>query len=280
MVEQNVEGLRPVADISDAGRRAPAGRSATGGGSVQSVERTFKVLECLSDAGGELPLSELAAAAGLPVPSVYRLLRTLLNHGYVRQLPSKRYALGPRLINLGVSAGTMLGQWARPWLGNLVDTLGETANLCMLDGDRATYVAQVPSRHTMRAFTEVGRRVYPHSTGVGKALLAQLSDEQVLILVSRTGMPAATPTTITTPAALLAELATIRANGYAIDDGEQEIGVHCVAVPVLNTANPIALSVSGPTPRMTAELVARAVPLLQQAAAGLSADLDARESSA
>ncbi|MEO5833737.1 MAG: IclR family transcriptional regulator [Nakamurella sp.] len=265
--------------MSDAGR-APSGRSTTGGGSVQSVERTLKVLECLSDAGGELPLSELAAAAGLPVPSVYRLLRTLLNHGYVRQLPSKRYALGPRLINLGISAGTMLGQWARPWLGDLVDTLGETANLCMLDGDRATYVAQVPSRHTMRAFTEVGRRVYLHSTGVGKALLAQLPDEQVLSLVNRTGMPAATPTTIVTVAALLAELSTIRAKGYAIDDGEQEIGVHCVAVPVLNTANPIAISVSGPTPRMTVELVARAVPLLQRAAAGLSEDLDARESSA
>lgn len=262
------------------GERPRAGRAAAGGGSVQSVERTFQILECLSDAGGELALSELAVAAGLPAPTVYRLLRTLLSRGYVRQLASKRYALGPRLINLGVSAGTMLGQWARPWLGSLVDVLGETANLCMLDGDRATYVAQVPSRHTMRAFTEIGRRVYLHSTGAGKALLAQLPDEQVLPLVTRTGMPAATPTTITTPDRLMVELAQIRANGYAIDDGEQEIGVHCVAVPVLGTSNPIAISVSGPTPRMTKDLVARAVPLLQQAAAGLAADLDARESSA
>ena len=222
-------------------------------GGVQSVERTFQLLECLSDGGGEMSLSDLAAASGLPMPTIYRLLRTLLTHGYVRQLSSRRYALGPRLINLGVNAGNMVSEWARPWLGGLVETLGETANLCLLDGDRATYVAQVPSKHTMRAFTEIGRRVYLHSTGVGKALLAQLDDDRISDLVSRTGLPAATPTTITNRAALLAQIADIRANGYAIDDGEQEIGVRCVAVPVLDTATPMAISVSGPTPRMTAE---------------------------
>lgn len=268
--------LHPVPDAEG----GPAKRPPTPPAGVQSVERTFQILECLSDAGGEMSLSDLAAVTGLPMPTIYRLLRTLLNHGYVRQLPSRRYALGPRLITLGVSAGTMLGEWARPWLSGLVENLGETANLCMLDGDRATYVAQVPSRHTMRAFTEVGRRVYLHSTGVGKALLAQLDDDRILALVGRTGLPAATPTTITDPAVLLAQIAKIRANGYAIDDGEQEIGVHCVAVPVLDSANPIAISVSGPTPRMTRDTVARAVPLLQQAAAGLAADLLARQSSA
>jgi IclR family acetate operon transcriptional repressor len=245
---------------------------------VQSVDRTFQVLECLSDAGGSLSLSGLAAVSGLPMPTVYRLLRTLVTHGYVRQLPSRHYALGPRLINLGTSAGNMLGAWARPWLGGLVDELGETANLCMLDGDRATYVAQVPSRHTMRAFTEIGRRVYLHSTGVGKALLAQLDDDRITELVRRTGMPAATPATITDPVVLLAQVAQIRVDGYAIDDGEQEIGVHCVAVPLGDTANPIAISVSGPTPRMNPDLVARAIPLLQAAADGLAADLLTRQS--
>ena len=276
MPARGEDRLRPVPD-ADA---RPAKRPSKPPAGVQSVERTFQVLECLSDAGGEMSLSDLAAVSGLPMPTIYRLLRTLLTHGYVRQLPSRRYALGPRLINLGVSAGTMLGEWARPWLGGLVETLGETANLCMLDGDRATYVAQVPSKHTMRAFTEVGRRVYLHSTGVGKALLAQLDDDRILALVGRTGLPAATPTTITDTAVLLAQVAQIRANGYAVDDDEQEIGVHCVAVPVPDSANPIAISVSGPTPRMTPETGARAVPLLQQAAAGLAADLLARQSSA
>ena len=264
----------PDPEMEPAGPRIPKPP-----GSVQSVDRTFQVLECLADAGGSLSLSDLAAASGLPAPTVYRLLRTLLAHGYVRQLPSRHYALGPRLINLGTSAGNMLGAWARPWLSGLVDALGETANLCMLDGDRATYVAQVPSKHTMRAFTVVGRRVYLHSTGVGKALLAQLDDERISELVQRTGMPAATPATITDLPALLEQIAQIRADRYAIDDGEQEVGVHCVAVPVGDAANPIAISVSGPTPRMNPDLVSRAVPLLQAAAEGLAADLLTRQSS-
>lgn len=276
MTDNRQDRQRSPADSGDG--TAPRTRNTSG--SVQSVDRTFQVLECLSDAGGSLSLSDLTAVTGLPMPTIYRLLRTLVTHGYVRQLPSRHYALGPRLINLGTSAGNMLGAWARPWLSGLVDALGETANLCMLDGDRATYVAQVPSRHTMRAFTEVGRRVYLHSTGVGKALLAQLDDNRITELVRRTGMPVATPATITDPLALLTQIAQIRADGFAIDDGEQEVGVHCVAVSVGDAANPIAISVSGPTPRMNPDLVARAVPLLQVAAEGLAADLLTRQSSA
>ncbi len=256
---------------------APAGAPAS---KVQAVDRAFEVLETLADAGGEMSLSDLTGATGLPMPTIHRLLRTLLRHGYVRQLPSRRYALGPRLINLGVSASSMLSDWAKPWLTGLVDNLGETANLCMLDGDRATYVAQIPSRHTMRTFTEVGRRVYLHSTGVGKALLAQLDDEQVNELVGRTGMPPATTNTITDPDALTAELARIRRAGYSIDEGEQEIGVRCVAVPIPDAPTPIAISVSGPAARLTPEVVERAVPLLRAAANGLAHDLSARRTTA
>ncbi len=298
MTDHRLERPQPVPPVKDAALdgkaldgaaldgaamdgKAPAAKKEKGSaGGVQSVDRTFQILECLSDAGGQLSLSDLASRSGLPMPTIYRLLRTLVTHGYVRQLPSRQYALGPRLINLGVSASSMLGEWGRPWLSGLVDALGETANLCMLDGDRATYVAQVPSRHTMRAFTEVGRRVYLHSTGVGKALLAQLDDDRIADLIGRTGMPAATPATITDLPALLVEVQRIRTDGYAVDDGEQEIGVHCVAVPVGDAANPIAISVSGPTTRMTGDLLSRAVPLLQSAAHGLAADLQSRQSSA
>jgi IclR family acetate operon transcriptional repressor len=247
---------------------------------VQSVDRAFGLLEVLADAGGELSLSHLAAESGLPLPTIHRLIRTLVDRGYVRQLPSRRYALGPRLINLGESASGMLANWARPWLSSLVDDLGETANLTMLDGDRVTYVAQVPSKHPMRLFTEVGRRVYLHSTGVGKVLLAQLDDHAVRTLINRAGMPAQTAQTITDPQAFLGEIARVRALGYAVDEGEQDVGVRCIAVAVTGGPSAIALSVSGPTVRMTPELVDRAVPLLHQAARGLATDLAAQESSA
>ena len=164
----------------------------------------------MADAGGEVGLSELSASSGLPLPTIHRLMRTLVACGYVRQQPNRRYALGPRLIRLGESAARLLGTWARPYLARLVEETGETANMALLDGDEVVYVAQVPSRHSMRMFTEVGRRVLPHSTGVGKALLAQLPDDEVRALLARTGMPAATEKTITTPEGFLAALAQVR----------------------------------------------------------------------
>ena len=129
-------------------------------GGVQSLDRAFGLLELMADAGGEMPLSQLSAHSGLPLPTIHRIVRTLVASGYVRQLPSRTYALGPRLIRLGESASRMLGTWARPVLVDLVEVVGETANMAMIDGDRAVYVAQVPSRHSMRMFTEVGRRVH------------------------------------------------------------------------------------------------------------------------
>jgi IclR family acetate operon transcriptional repressor len=255
----------------------PAEPSPPASGGVQSVERSLELLELMADADGEVTLSQLANRSGLPAPTIHRLLRTLVARGYVRQEASRRYALGPRLIRLGETASRMLGTWARPHLASLTDALGETANLALLDGDEAVYVAQVPSRHPMRMFTEVGRRVPLHSTGVGKALLAQKSDEAVTAILRRTGMPARTAQTLTDPAALLAELALIRERGYAVDDGEQEIGVRCIATIVPGAPAPTAISVSGPAARITDDLVAEAAPLLRQVAAALSHDLTAHE---
>jgi IclR family transcriptional regulator, acetate operon repressor len=242
-------------------------------GGVQSLERAFGILETMADHGGIMGLSQLAEASGLPLPTIHRLVRTLVDMGYLRQEPSRRYVLGPRLIRLGESSSHLLSIWARPHLARLVEELEESANLAMLDGDEIVYVAQVPSRHSMRMFTEVGRRVLPHCTAVGKALLADMSAGEVRELLGRTGMPEHTPNTITDVRAFADALAATRANGFATDEGEQEIGVRCVAVAVPDAPARLALSVSGPATRMTEDVLKRAVPLLHDAAAALSVDL-------
>jgi IclR family transcriptional regulator, acetate operon repressor len=247
-------------------------------GGVQSVSRVLDVLEVVAGAGGEMALSEIASACGVPLPTVYRLTRTLVDRGYMRQLPNRRYALGSRLIPLGEVAGAMLGTWARPVLEGLVSELGESANLAALDGDRAVYIGQVPSKHSMRMFTEVGRRVNLHSTGVGKAILSLLPDEEVRALVGRAGMPAQTPHTITDPDTLITALHRIRRDGYSIDEGEQEVGVRCVAIPIAGATSRMAVSVSGPAGRMTSALVERAIPLLSGASELLAAELAERSS--
>ena len=238
-------------------------------GGVQSVERAFGLLEILGERGGEAGISELADASGLALPTIHRLIRTLLRLGYVRQLPSRRYAFGPGLVRLGEQANALMATWARPSLERLERSVRETANLAVLDGDMVTYVAQVPSRHQMRMFTEVGRRVYPHSTGVGKALLAQLRDDQVIEIVRRTGLPRYTANTIVDEAALLADLAAIRARGYSIDEGEQEVGVRCFAIAVPGPASMTAVSVSGPNSRITLESADWIVPALNETAQSL-----------
>ncbi len=235
----------------------------------------MQLLEHLADAGGSMRLADIEAVAALPLPTIHRLLRSLARNGYVQQEPSKRYALGPRLIRLGETAGRAWGAWAKPLLVELVAQVGETANLAVLEGDKVVYVAQVPSPHLMRMFTEVGRRLPVHSTGVGKALLSQLSDEQISGLLARTGMPVQTPHTLTDPRALMDQLALVRTRGWAVDDAEQELGVRCVAAPIVTGSVRAAVSVSGPSGRLTAELVDQIGPVLARTAHLLAAEMPA-----
>ncbi len=254
----------------DAGLAVARHDTARSNGGVQSIERAFDLLEMLADAGGALGLSELSAVSGLPLPTVHRLMRTLVSRGYVRQEASRRYTLGSRLIRLGEISSQMLGTWLRPFLAQLVRLTGETANLAMLDGDEVVYISQVPSPHSMRMFTEPGRRVQPHCTAVGKALLAQLPPGEARALLERDGMPAYTPATITDPDLLLAHLEVIRKQGYAVDEGEQEVGVRCFAVAVPDAPGSLAISTSGPQTRMTDDAAARIVPALKRTAREIS----------
>ncbi len=239
-------------------------------GGVQSVQRSFALLEHLADCGGRATLRELALRSGLPAPTVHRIIRTLLGGGYIRQEPSRAYALGPRLVRLGDAAGRVLGAWAQPVLLALVEATGETANMAMLDGDRVIYLAQAPSKHSMRMFTEVGRRVHVHCTAVGKALAAQLPGEELRELLARAGMPAQTPHTITEVDALMHHLEGVRGRRFATDEQEQELGVRCIAVPVLRAPVRVALSVSGPVARFTPAVRDEVVPAMLRAAQQLS----------
>ena len=241
-------------------------------GGVQSVNRALDILEALAAAGGTASLTDLAAACGLPVPTLHRLANTLADRGYLRQGPDRRYSLGSRLVPLGTDAHALLGERALPVLRGLAELTGESANLAVLTQGRAEYVAQAPGRHTMRTFTEVGNRVALHCTGVGKALLAAIAPAHAVRLLGAGPLEARTAATLTDPAAVRAEIELIRARGYALDEGEMESGVRCVAVGIPG-ALPMAVSVSGPASRLSDELVGTAVIALRAAGADLAARL-------
>ena len=159
------------------------------GGGVQSVERVFDLLNIITASGGESSLSDLAHKAELPLPTIHRLLRTLVPLGYVRQLPNRSYALGPGLIRLGYTASLQLGTYAQPVLQQLVQALGESANMAVLNGRMVVYVGQAQSSQAMRMFTEVGRRANLHDEMAGLILgmiqAATSINEQTLSFVPK-----------------------------------------------------------------------------------------------
>lgn len=240
---------------------------------MQSVDRALLLLELLAQAGGRLAITELAHRSGLSLGTVHRLLTSLAGRGYVRQDADRRYALGTSLLVLGDVATRLLGSWALPVMAQVAEQSGETTNLAVLEDDHVVYVAQVPGRHRMRMFTEVGRRVLPHSTAVGKALLAGQDDQRVARVATRLGLPARTAHTVTSLPALLADLAAVRLRGWAVDDEEEEVGVRCLAVPVGPGRGAIAaLSVSAPASRLEPDAL-DVVAQLHRAAAELSRSL-------
>lgn len=215
---------------------------------VQSVDRTLDVLEALADAGGAARSKDLATAIRLPVPTVHRILSTLAARGIVLQLADRSYSLGPRLVRLGAVAAHQTGAEAQPLLAALAEALGETVNLAFFTRDSMTYVAQAASPRSMRMFTEVGRRVPLHNTGVGKAVLARLPEDEARALLSPPPVDGGPSPDV---AAVLDELARARHSGFAVDDEEQEVGVRCLAVAVDGGPAPAGLSVSGPSSRLT-----------------------------
>jgi IclR family acetate operon transcriptional repressor len=241
---------------------------------VQSVDRAIDLLEALARSEGPQGVGELAASTGLPQGTVHRLLRSMQARGYVRHDASRKYGLGAAAFLLGDAAQRSLARSARPHLQRLVDISGETANLAVLEGDDVVYLAQVPSPHTLRMFAEVGRHVPPHSTAVGKVLLAGLPAERAGGILNRRGMPSMTDRTITSFEQFAEQLEQARARGWAADEQEQEAGIRCVAVPVQNGDRVVAaLSVSGPAERFAGAARAGLVEEMAGVAAAFAGEL-------
>jgi DNA-binding IclR family transcriptional regulator len=250
--------------------------------SVQSLERAFDLLEVLAS-GGELGVTELAHRTGLVPSTAHRLLHTLAKRGYVSQSSETgRYLLGYKVVEVASGLEHRLGRLrvvARPHLEAIQRETGETVNLVVLDADRVVYVDQVEGSRQVRMFTTVGTSVPAHTTGSGKAILANGPSETVEALYGGRELPQLTAHTLTTLDALEADFALIRRRGYALDEEEHEEGVGCVAVAVFDhTGRPTAaISVSGPSVRILGDNVTRLGPLLIEHAAQVSDALGFRD---
>ncbi|WP_461003214.1 IclR family transcriptional regulator [Streptomonospora sediminis] len=234
---------------------------------VKSAARTVELLEVLSELDRPATLRELAEHMGVPRSSLYALLQTLVGRRWVRTDPTgSLYAVGIRalLAGTGYIDSDPRAAMVNPHLDALSERLGETVHFARLDGADVVYLATRESRHYLRPFSRVGRRLPAHSTSLGKALLAERTDAEVDALLPAE-LPAVTAHTITDRAALFRELAAIRGRGYATDDGENVVGLRCIGT-ALGYDRPAvdAVSCSLPAARYTPEVAETAIGALAE----------------
>lgn len=244
------------------------------GALIQSVVRAFDILEALSNAGGEASLKEISQRTGLNKSTAHGILVTLHAKGYVGQARNGWYTLGLRLIELGNAAVARLElrSQAQDVLRELSDQFQETVHLVTRDGTDVVYVDKVESPQSMRIVSQVGLRLPAVCTGVGKAILAHMPDQETERLLEQVQLKEFTSNTITDKEKLIAHLSEVRARGYALDDEEIMVGLRCVAAPIFDHTGACvgALSVSGPSIRMGPGRIASMIPAVCEAGRRIS----------
>ncbi|MFV9668810.1 glyoxylate bypass operon transcriptional repressor IclR [Pantoea sp. ARC607] len=237
-------------------RSSPAAASA--GGQVQSLTRGLTLLELIADSHGSVALTELAQQAGLPNSTTHRLLSTMQQQGFVRQVGDLGlWTMGAHAFVVGSSflQSRNLLALVHPVLRSLMEQSGETVNLAVLDlsDHQAVIIDQVQCTQLMRMSAPIGGKLPMHASGAGKAFLAHLGDDQVTALLHQKGLHYYTPKTLMSPQSLKENLAQVRKAGFSLDDEEHALGLRCVAAPIYDEHGEAfaALSISGPIARMT-----------------------------
>jgi DNA-binding IclR family transcriptional regulator len=236
-----------------------------------AIERSLAVLEAILGHPQAVGLPDLAARLGLPRQTVHRLLVQLERAGMVLRDPSReRYSAGPRLSRLALATLSSLNQSApvRSILKELVEDIGETCNIGVLDGLEYVYLQRIECDWPLRLHMEIGSRLDAHSVSGGKVLLAHLAPDQRARLLRSRKLKTSTSHTLTRVSEIEAELARVRSQGFALNDQERMEGIVGAAVPVIDPNGIVAaaVGVQGPLPRLTLKACERHVPRMRQAA--------------
>jgi DNA-binding IclR family transcriptional regulator len=234
-----------------------------------TVAKAFTILDMLASNGeGGTPLTGISSHLRMSKSTAHRYLTTLEKLAVVERDAKDHFHLGPKLIEL---AGTFLSDHnlrsvSEPFLNELAARTQEAVHLAVPSVNEVVYIAKVDSPHSIRMASRIGGRMPMYCTSLGKAILAHYPSGRVEEII-REGLLARTPYTITSPQALHAELERVRAQGFAIDDQENEIGVRCVGAPIFDYTIQVigAISVSGPANRMSKERSLELGPLVREA---------------
>ncbi|HXX02189.1 MAG TPA: IclR family transcriptional regulator, partial [Candidatus Acidoferrales bacterium] len=246
-----------------------------------AVERALAMLEAVAQEPEGLSNAEISRKLQIPKSSASYILRTLVTRAYLnRDDGTGKYRVGLKILSLsrGALSGLDVREVALPIMRHLTERTGLTCHLAILDGPEAVYIEKVEPQGFLRVDTWVGRRMRVHATSVGKALVAHIPQEQLEKIVAESGMERRTPKTITTMPRLLKELEKVRAQGYAVDDEENNLGARCLGAPIFNQSGAIeaSLGLSGTINQVNAHTMARIVEALKDAARHVSMQLGYR----
>lgn len=243
---------------------------------LESADRVLRVLEVFGSTQRDLTLSEISDRLKLPKSSVHRLLAVLIAHQFIeRDAATRHYRLGIRLFEIGSAAIQERGlQSAHPVVQQLAEETGETCHLAVLSGIEAVYVYKVEGASSIIMSSRVGGRAPSYCTSIGKVLLAWAGAEVVEQVVAA-GLHPPTPNGISTAERLVAELEKVRAQGYALDVEEYEIGLCCISAPLRDHTGTViaALGLAGPRARLSRRRLNELAPNLIAAAGGVSRSL-------
>ncbi len=251
-------------------------------GGVQSLGRAFAILEQVARHREGIGLAELSKLVGLHNSTTFHLAKTLVSLGYLRQeKDSKRYRVGRPLFALAASAldEIEMVNLATPIMEDLSRQTGESSHFAVRMGDAVVVIARTSGPGAFQLTDRVGVIRPAHCTALGKIILAALRPDQLKRFLERVELKPSTKKSITEPSVLLREIAEVRRNAIAVDDGEFNAEVRCVAVPVYNFTGDVvgALGISGPVWRMSDQLLQNRAKLVQTAAGRLSAEFGARD---
>src|SRR5579863_558388 len=246
-----------------------------------AVERALAMLEAIALEPEGLSNAEISRKLRIPKSSASYILRTLEKQNYLNRDPlTGKYRVGLKILSLsrGALSGIDVREVALPVMRHLMEKTNLTCHLAILDGPDAVYIEKVEPTGFIRMDTWVGRRMRVHATSVGKALVAYIPQERLEKIISERAMEKRTPKTITTLPRLLKDLERVRAQGYAVDDEENNMGARCVGAPVFNQSGAIEASIglSGTTNQVNAQTMPRILEALKDAARHVSMQLGYR----
>lgn len=246
---------------------------------IQAVDRAIDLLDALAE-GGSMTLSALAAQMGQSPATIYRALCTFQARGMVENdTLTQEWAIGAATFRIGATflRRSNVTSSALPAMRDLMEVTGETSNLGIEKSGMVIFISQVETHESIRAFFPPGTQGPMHASGIGKALLSTFNDRQLAQYFMVADLTSFTPNTICTAADLTADIKLIQRRGFSFDDEEKAIGMRCIAAPIINHQGQAVagISISGPSHRVTAEMVPKIGALVKAAGDAVSRSLGA-----